>query len=157
MPEELSMRSSLPGAKFSLALGRWGSQTRAMKVEHVALQVSEPAAMADWYVKNLGCSVARSGGGPAHARFLLDGAGAVMLELYRSPQVPVPDYSKMDPQLLHVAFISEKVAADRDRLVKAGAKVVENLITSPLGDELVMLRDPWGMALQLVKRASPMV
>jgi hypothetical protein len=28
---------------------------------------------------------------------------------------------------------------------------------TPAGDELVMLRDPWGVALQLVKRAQPML
>ena len=28
--------------------------------------------------------------------------------------------------------------------------------TSPAGDDLAMLRDPWGFALQLVKRAKPM-
>jgi catechol 2,3-dioxygenase-like lactoylglutathione lyase family enzyme len=128
-----------------------------MKVEHFALQVSDPVAMADWYVKHLGCSVARKGGEPSHARFLMDGAGSVMLEIYRNPQVPVPDYAAMNPQLLHLAFVSTAPAADRDRLVKAGAKVADDLMTSPAGDQLVMLRDPWGLALQLVKRAAPML
>jgi hypothetical protein len=31
------------------------------------------------------------------------------------------------------------------------------LTTTPAGDSLVMLRDPWGIALQLVKRAQPML
>jgi hypothetical protein len=35
--------------------------------------------------------------------------------------------------------------------------VVEDLITSPAGDQFVMLRDPWGIPLQLVKRAQPML
>jgi len=51
----------------------------AVKVEHFALQVSDPIAMSDWYVKNLGCSIARSGGEPSHARFLMDAGGSVML------------------------------------------------------------------------------
>jgi uncharacterized glyoxalase superfamily protein PhnB len=46
---------------------------------------------------------------------------------------------------------------DRDRLVSAGATVVEDLTTSPVGDLLVMLRDPWAFAFQLVKRANPML
>jgi glyoxylase I family protein len=128
-----------------------------MKVEHFALQVAEPVAMAEWYVKQLGCSVARSGGAPVYARFLLDSAGSVLLEIYRNPNVPVPDYQRMNPLLLHVAFVSDAPAADRERLVQAGAKVVEDLVTSPSGDQLVMLRDPWGLALQLVKRAQPMI
>lgn len=113
--------------------------------------------MADWYVKHLGCTVARKGGEPSHARFILDSAGSVMIEIYRNPQVAVPDYAAMDPLLMHLAFSSTAPAADRDRLVKAGAKVVEDMITSPAGDDLVMLRDPWGTALQLVRRATAMV
>ena len=113
--------------------------------------------MAEWYVANLGCSIARSGGEPAHARFLMDGAGSVMLEIYRNPKVSVPDYRQIDPLLLHLAFVSENPSKDRDRLVKAGADLVEDFFTNPAGDELVMLRDPWGVAVQLVKRAAPML
>ena len=128
-----------------------------MKIEHFALQVADPVAMADWYVKHLGCSIARSGGEPAHARFLKDGHGSVMVEIYRNPKASVPDYHTIDPLWLHLAFLSTRPAADRDRLVVAGAKLVEDLFTSPAGDELVMLRDPWGTALQLVNRAQPML
>ncbi len=80
-----------------------------------------------------------------------------MLEFYRNPRLPVPDYRSMDPLLLHVAFLSSAPAADRERLVAAGAKVVEDVTTAPNGDKLVMLRDPWGLAVQLVKRAKPML
>lgn len=128
-----------------------------MKLEHFALQVSDPAAMADWYVANLGCRIARRGGEPSHARFVSDTQGAVMMELYRNPKVSVPDYAALDPLLLHVAFLTEQPKADRDRLVRAGAKVVEDLFTSSSGDQVVMLRDPWGLALQLVKRAESML
>jgi len=128
-----------------------------MKIEHFALQVAEPIAMADWYVKHLGCTLARAGGEPAHMRFLRDSSGSVLVELYRNPKVGVPDYATMDPLLLHLAFLSDNPAADRDRLVAAGASVVEDLVITPLGDQLIMLRDPWQVALQLIKRAAPML
>jgi glyoxylase I family protein len=80
-----------------------------------------------------------------------------MLELYRNPKVQVPDYATMDPLLVHVAFVSSDLAGDRDRLVAAGASVVDDIVATPTGDELVMLRDPWGVALQLAKRANPMI
>ena len=82
------------------------SHNGAVKIEHFALQVSDPVAMAEWYVKHLGFSVARASGEPAHGRFLLDGGGSVMLEIYRNPKASVPDYSKMDPLLLHLAFVT---------------------------------------------------
>src|SRR5689334_4061520 len=100
--------------------------------------------MGDWYVKHLGCTIARSVGEPASARFLRASGGSVMLEIYRNPKASVPDYSKIDPLWLHLAFVSTDLAVDRDRLVNAGAKVVEDLTTTPAGDQLVMLRDPWG-------------
>jgi len=80
-----------------------------------------------------------------------------MLEVYRNPLAPVPDYFGISPLLLHLAFVSDNPAADRDRLVKAGAKVVQDLNKNQASDELVMLRDPWGVALQLVRRAAPML
>jgi len=128
-----------------------------MKIEHFALQVSDPVAMADWYQKHLGCVIRRSSGAPTHQRFLCDSGGSVMLEFYRNPRVPVPDYHGMDPLLVHVAFMSEAPELDRERLVKAGAKIAEDLVISAGGDQLIMLRDPWGVAVQLVKRAEPMI
>ncbi len=128
-----------------------------MRIEHFALQVAEPIAMADWYVKHLGFSIARSSGEPAHARFLKDSTGVVMIEIYRNPKAAIPDYNAMNPLLLHLAFISNDLAAERDRLVKAGARIVDDLSTTPGGDELIMLRDPWGIAIQFVKRAVPML
>jgi|SRR4029453_10680322 catechol 2,3-dioxygenase-like lactoylglutathione lyase family enzyme len=128
-----------------------------MNIEHVALQVPDPAAMADWYVNHLGCSIKRSTGEPSFIRFLMDGSGDAMMELYRNPRVAVPDYQSMDPMLVHIAFVSPDPERDRDRLVAAGASVADDYTKTPAGDELVMLRDPWGIALQLVKRANPML
>ena len=128
-----------------------------MKIEHFALQVADPTAMAAWYVEHLGCSIARVPGGPGAIHFVRDGAGTTLVELYRNPRVAVPDYLSMDPMLVHVAFVSDNPAADRDRLVAAGATIAEDLVQTPAGDELVMLRDPWGVPLQLITRVTPLL
>jgi glyoxylase I family protein len=127
-----------------------------MKIEHVALQVADPAAMADWYGRHLGFCVRRSSDGPVVARFMADSSGAVMLEIYRNPELPLPDYASMAPGLLHVAFVCDDVPGAIARLTAAGA----TLIRGPeiLGeDELAMLRDPWGLAIQLARRKEPMI
>jgi uncharacterized glyoxalase superfamily protein PhnB len=80
-----------------------------------------------------------------------------MVEIYNHPRLKTPDYRAMDSLMLHVAFCSEDPAADRDRLVSAGATVEEDLSSNPAGDALVMLRDPWGFAIQLVRRGTPML
>lgn len=128
-----------------------------MILEHFALQVPDPAAMADWYVAHLGFRIARSSGEPSHARFLMARGECVMLELYCNPTAAVPDYSELSPVLLHIAYLSENLPGDRDRLLRAGAKLVEDYVTSPNGDQFVMLRDPWGLPLQLAKRGTPML
>ena len=44
-------------------------------------------------------------------------------------------------------------AADSQRLIAVGASFVEE-IRLPDGSHLIMLRDPWGLALQLCRRAQ---
>jgi predicted enzyme related to lactoylglutathione lyase len=127
-----------------------------MRIEHIALQVEDPAAMAAWYAGQFGWSVRRAGDGACPVRFIADSGGQVMLELYRNPAVPVPDYRAMDPLTLHLALVSEDVPADRDRLIQSGCEPVGE-IASPGDDQLAMLRDPWGLAIQLARRAEPMV
>jgi hypothetical protein len=126
-----------------------------MRLEHFALQVPDPIAMADWYVKHLGCTMARSGGAPSHGRFLK--VGGALFEIYCNPIVSTPDYNKIETLHLHIAFNSENLVADRDRLVKAGARVIDDVSTTPAGDEIMMLRDPWNVPIQFVKRADPML
>jgi catechol 2,3-dioxygenase-like lactoylglutathione lyase family enzyme len=142
-------------AQFRLAPRQRARQDDAMRLEHCALQVPDAPALADWYVKHLGCSVARAGGAPAWVRFLA--AGPALIEVYEGSVAPTPDYFSRHPAQFHMAFVSEDLKADRDRLVKAGATVAEDCFRNPAGDELVMLRDPWGIGLQLVKRAKPML
>ena len=127
-----------------------------MKIEHVALNVAAPAAMASWYVEHLGMTVARKIDEAPHTHFLADSGGNVMLEVYNNPPDRVPAYAAMDPLLLHVAFVSDDPDADKQGLIEAGATLVDD---QPLADgsRVVMLRDLWGLAIQLCKRAVPML
>lgn len=128
-----------------------------MKIEHTAYQVDDPVALSRWYVANLGLQVKRSQGQAPFGHFLADTGGTVMLEFYRQAHLPVPDYRSMDPLLLHLAFLADDVPAVRERLLAAGATAEGEVIRNPAGDEVAMLRDPWGLALQLIRRADPMI
>ena len=127
-----------------------------MRIEHAAWQVADPVAAAKWYVAHLGMRVVRQSGPPAHMRFLADATGRVLLEIYHNPAAPLMDYATTNPLVLHLAFVVADVAAERDRLVAAGASVVDAFTVTPAGDQMAMLRDPWGFAVQLVKRKEPM-
>lgn len=127
-----------------------------MNIEHFALNVSDPEAVAAWYGEHLGLTIARNVGGAARTHFLADSSGNTMLEIYNNPPDQVPAYADMDPLLLHIAFVSDNPDADKNALINAGATLVEEIHLDD-GSHLVMLRDPWGLALQLCKRATPML
>ncbi|MHC4403852.1 MAG: VOC family protein [Planctomycetota bacterium] len=123
-----------------------------MKLEHLALNVAEPKAMAAWYVEHLGLRVAWKLETPPYTHFLADTGGAMAIEVYHNPPDRVPPYAEMDPLLLHVAFVSEDPKSDGEALLAAGAALVDEVHLDD-GSHLVMLRDPWGLAIQLCKRA----
>ncbi|OAI51231.1 glyoxalase [Planctomycetaceae bacterium SCGC AG-212-F19] len=127
-----------------------------MNIEHIALNVSDPIALADWYTRHLGMRVVRAVEGPPHTRFLADASGRTVLEVYRQ-KAPVPDYQSFDPMVLHIAFVTADIPRERDRLLAAGASGAGDISRTPNGDELLFLRDPWGITLQFVKRATPLI
>lgn len=128
-----------------------------MKIEHIAVNVEDPLAMGRWYVEHLGMKVKRRTVDPPYAHFLADDSGTVMIEIYGNKSAPLPDYRSMNPAELHLAFVSQDVASDVRRLVAAGATQVGEIDTVAKGDQLAMLRDPWGFAIQLAQRAESMI
>lgn len=127
------------------------------RFEHLGLNVLDPVGAAQWYVDNLGMRIVREGPAPANARFLADHDGHMMLELYTNPPDAVPDYGSINPLLLHVAFMVDDVDAVCARLIAAGATTVGEAFLAPNGDRIAVLRDPWGLAIQFVKRSEPML
>jgi glyoxylase I family protein len=125
-----------------------------MKIEHIALNVADPEAMVKWYCDNLNMKVRRKSG---RAFFAADESGNVILEIYNNPAAPVPDYKAADLLVFHIAFCSDNVAADRQRLLAAGATSNGGIIAASSGDEIANMRDPWGLAIQLARRAESML
>ena len=80
----------------------------------------------------------------------------MMLEIYNNPPDQVPDYPVMNPLLLHLAFVSPDPGADKNRLLAAGATEYSDQILDD-GSHIVIVRDPWGLPVQLCKRATPML
>jgi glyoxylase I family protein len=127
-----------------------------LNVEHFACNVSDPVAIAAWYVEHLGMRIARSFPTAPHIHFLADSNGKVAIEIYSNPVDPIPDYASMHPLRFHLAFATDDPEGAKTALVAAGATLVDEQ-TLPDGSRLVMLRDPWGLALQLCKRATPLL
>ena len=128
-----------------------------MKIEHLALNVPDPLAMARWYVEYLGLTVKRRFLEAPWAHFLADDSGTVMVELYGNTKAPMLDFPSVAPAALHLAFVSGNIEADIQRLTQAGATLVGGPDATVNGDVLAMLRDPWGVCVQLVKRAESLI
>lgn len=128
-----------------------------MKIEHLAFNVADPLNMARWYVEHLGFTVKRRFVDPPFAHFLADDSGTVMLEIYGNTEAAALEFPTVQPPALHLALLSNDLPGDVQRLLRAGATVVADVHTLPSGDMFAMLRDPWGLPLQLVKRQNPMI
>ncbi len=125
-----------------------------MKFEHFALNVPEVHAHVAWYVTHLGLTVARRREDPPYMTFLADSTGRTIVELYSNPKAPYPDYRAAHPLVFHLALVAADARAERVRLEAAGATFfAEDAL--PDGSVLIMLRDPWGVPLQLCQRAVP--
>jgi catechol 2,3-dioxygenase-like lactoylglutathione lyase family enzyme len=127
------------------------------RLEYIAFNVTDPAAIAQWYCDHLGMKIVRKSLPPANTHFIGDTAGNMTFELYNNPSVPVPEYRKLSHLALHLAFMVDDVKSMRDSILAAGATLVEDVVTTPAGDQVLMMRDPWGLAMQFVKRKSPML
>jgi glyoxylase I family protein len=125
-----------------------------MKFEHFALNVTDPRAMGRWYVENLGFTIARARDEAPYTHFLADETGRVFIELYSNPLASVPDYASQHPLCFHLAVVAADASKERLRLEQVGATL---FLEEPLPDGtlLIMMRDPWGVPLQLCQRAKP--
>ena len=128
-----------------------------MKIEHLALQVKEPDLVASWYCKYLGLKIKRHIPGPPCAYFLADNSDSMMMEIYYNPKEKVPDYPSLSSVAFHLAFFAEDVFQSYKNLLSAGATSLSEPIKAENGDEFAMVRDPWGLPLQLVKRSQSMI
>lgn len=125
-----------------------------MQFEHFALNVPDARAMGVWYAAHVGFVIVRSRDDAPYTRFLADETGRVVVELYSNTTAAIPDYAAQHPLVFHCAVVSADAAADRARLEKAGATLFAEEVL-PDGSRLTMLRDPWGVPLQLCQRAKP--
>jgi predicted enzyme related to lactoylglutathione lyase len=127
-----------------------------MIFEHFALNVADPIKFVNWYTSNCGMKVLRSMKTSPYTHFLADSAGNSVIEIYSNRAAKIPDYNTYQPIEFHFAFTVDDVNQTREKLISAGAKLVEEVKLDD-GSHLVMLRDPFGIPLQLCKRAVPLV
>ena len=124
------------------------------RFEQIAFNVSDMEAMADWYCTHMAMLKARHD--PGRKLFLADQTKVVVFELYSNPAKPMIDLAATTSAAMHIAFVVDDMNAALKTLVAAGA-TVETPPADASGDTLTMLRDPFGLALQLVERKEALL
>lgn len=127
-----------------------------MRFEHIAINVADARKVVDWYVKSLDLVVMRQMKEAPYTTFLADKDHNMMFEFYEQP-VGVGDYRSMNPFAFHIAFLVDDMDAWRQRWIDAGGTAEGDVATTPAGDKLAFVRDPWGLTLQLVMRKEAML
>ena len=128
-----------------------------MRFEHLAINVDDPVSVAKWFVDNLGMKLIKQGGAPSFGTFIGDADNNFTFELYHNKDVPVIDFKSINYNSIHFAFQAKDIVAAKENLLKNGATVAEALKETPNGDKVVMLRNPWGLPIQIVQRKNMML
>ncbi len=124
-----------------------------MIFEHFAINVNNVDAVVKWYVSHLGLKVVNQQKELPFMTFLADSSDRVIMELYQRADAMMTNFAIQHQLTFHVAFVSENAQKDSDRLQAEGATFIEEVYKED-GSHLVMLRDPWGMPLQLCERSQ---
>jgi glyoxylase I family protein len=125
------------------------------EIEHIGICVEKPIEMANWYHEVLGFNIQFSAQDKEKGvAFLTDGSDRVMLELGKVPNI-LPLTKGMSHHLqLHIALKSDDPDKDAEFLVSKGATFIEKCPIKMPGENLVVLSDPWGNTIQLVRRSA---
>jgi catechol 2,3-dioxygenase-like lactoylglutathione lyase family enzyme len=126
-----------------------------MKFEHFAINVPDARGMSRWYVEHLGFTIVRRREEPPYTHFLADETGRTIVELYSNPKAALLNFGTQHPLVFHFAVVAADARAERRRLEKAGARFFLDE-PQPDGSILIMMRDPWGVALQICPRTTPL-
>ncbi len=128
-----------------------------MRMEHIAFNVPDVKALADWYVAHLDMQVVRAVDEPPYMTFLADSAGKSMIEVYSNPLGEGINHAENHPTAFHLAFAVDQIESKREELMAVGATQDGEIDNTPAGDRLAFLRDPWGHVIQLVERREKMI
>lgn len=127
-------------------------------IEHVALNVPEPIAMADWYCTHLGLKILGGADAPVPVRFIgCPQTGKVVLELYENSKVTVENFAEMSQVSFHLAFATDNVELEYSKILKVGATPLAPVETLANGSVVAFFRDPWGIPVQFICRPTPLI
>jgi glyoxylase I family protein len=128
-----------------------------MKLEHIGLCVDQPISMAEWWIENLGFKCIRKlGTDDDGVAFIADDSGTV-IELGKLEEVHSLDLNRLESIQLHFAVECDDTMREAERLTGKGATFVGESPRNAYKNEKIILKDPWGGCIQLIRRKDRLV
>ncbi|MDO9262533.1 MAG: VOC family protein [Desulfosalsimonadaceae bacterium] len=122
-------------------------------IEHIGLVVADSKAMARWYETALGFMVLNAfDTDNGHVAFIKCSRTGLIFELITNRTLAPIEGVLTHPLQLHIAFKSEDINKDRDRLTALGAVFVTDCPTKDPAARVLIVKDPWGNFIQLAQR-----
>jgi glyoxylase I family protein len=122
-------------------------------IEHIGFVIRNPGPAADWYHAHLGFAVLRKAEDNSVA-FIREPGTGLIFELIGSKDIRPVDADLSHPLQAHIAVKSDDLDADRQRLTDAGATFVMDCKTDDPDARVCILKDPFGLYLQLARRKN---
>ena len=120
-------------------------------LEHTAIASTDPPALAQWYVDNLGFYINFSYEG----NYFVKAPNGCVLEIISSKGEPRQAQAMTTPGLRHMAILVEDFDAAYQHLLTTGVKFINEPYMVGT-NRLVFFTDPEGNLIHLIKRASPL-
>jgi lactoylglutathione lyase len=128
-----------------------------MQFHHVALSVTDLERSISWYGQAFGTEVTMQADLPGFRLAMLEGPGAVRLEVFetgeaeRSVDSSSPTTIMKHHGFTHMAMTTDQLVADHDRLVALGGKSVWDPRPAPEpGRAMAFVHDPDGNLIELM-------
>ncbi len=128
-----------------------------IRFEHIGINVKDPVAAAKWYSENLNMKIVREGTAPNYSTFIADSSLHMMIEFNYNKDYPTIDSLNFNYDSFHLAFSVLNINLMKDKLLNAGATILSDLRKTDSGDQVLVLKDPWGLPIQFVQRVKPMI
>ena len=120
-------------------------------LEHMGFVVVNPGGAAGWYREHLGFKVLRTAPDGTVA-FIQCPETGLILELIGEGGLKAGAKDLTHPLQVHLAVRTDSFETDRDRLISAGAEFAMHCETDDPEAKVCVLKDPFGLYLQLAQR-----
>ena len=125
-----------------------------MMIEHIGLLSSTPIQMGHWYGKHLGFRIITEAGTDADGVIFVEDDSGTVIEIGHLPGIFPMEFKSHHPLSFHLAIECSCPEDEAKRLVEAGAELVGESLRNAYKGEKILVRDPWGLAIQLINRKT---